>query len=285
MELPVSKEACLMKAHPCYWFRWEGKRTRSVSSSALLGLEELFIGGGMCSELVQPLFFINEFTPCGREAIPYALFTLTADLEAGIKYYADFYQAVSYGLRGWGLPSPESFLFFQYILLLLVYWYFWFCLDLALPFSTPPPKKKVTIKRKNKPSLHPQPKPERMQTVCDSWLLVAGRKYLIHFPVWAVVNLKGTLSINLTFPQSVAQPIKESVFLVWCTPTSRKENAAEAVPAGSKPKFHFQSQGNGISRVGTKVEAKQRQHLGCSLGATAVWERREGGERKKGMPN
>lgn len=49
----------------------------------------------------------------------------------------------------------------------------------------------------------------------------------------------------------------------WCgiRPSSRKENAAEAVPAGCAPTLRFQSQGNGISKVGMKAETKQSQHL------------------------
>ena len=103
----------------------------------------------MCSELVQPLFFINEFTPCGREAIPYALFTLTADLEARIKYYADFYLAVSYSLRGWGLPSPGSFLSFSFST-------FCFCWFIGISGFVPlvgsffPQKKKKRKKKKKK---------------------------------------------------------------------------------------------------------------------------------------
>lgn len=141
---------------------------------------------------------------------------------------------------------------------------------------------KVIIKRKTKPSLHPQPKPEGTQTVCDSLLHVAGRKYLIHFPLW---TWKGRCPLIWLFHKVLHNLSRKVSFLVWCMPISRKENAAEAVPAGSKPILHFQSQGNGISRVAMKVEAKQHQHLGCSLRATAVWEMREGEGRKKGMPN
>lgn len=50
---------------------------------------------------------------------------------------------------------------------------------------------------------------------------------------------------------------------MWYMPSSRKENAAEAVPAGCVPTLRFQSQGNGISKVGMKAETKQSQHLDC----------------------
>lgn len=109
-------------------------------------------------------------------------------------------------------------------------------------------------------------KPETKQAVCDPWLHVAGRKYWIGFPVWAIVNLKRTSSSNLIFPQSVATfQREESVFLVWCMPGSRKENAAGAVPAGCDPNLHSQSPGHGISKAGMGVQTKETRCLDCRL--------------------
>lgn len=56
---------------------------------------------------------------------------------------------------------------------------------------------------------------------------------------------------------------EESVFLVWCMPGSRKENAAEAAPAGCDPNLHSQSQGHGISRAGTGVQTKESHCPDC----------------------
>lgn len=83
------------------------------------------------------------------------------------------------------------------------------------------------------------------------------------------MNLKGTSSSNLIFPQTVATFRREkSVFLVWCMPGSRKENAAEAAPAGCDPNPHSQSQGHGISRAGMGVQTKKS--LGV-LTAGSLW--------------
>lgn len=124
-------------------------------------------------------------------------------------------------------------------------------------------------------------KPETKQAVCDPWLRVAGRKYWIEFPVWAIVNLKGTSSSNLIFPQSVATfQREESVFLVWCIPSSRKENAAEAVPAGCDPNLHSQSPSHGISKAGMGVQTKETRCLDCKLPLEQLpW---EGGDGRRG---
>lgn len=74
---------------------------------------------------------------------------------------------------------------------------------------------------------------------------------------------------------------------MWYMPSSRKENATEAAPAGCDPKLHFQSQGNGISKAGMKVETKQSQCLDCRLPLEQflqeAGEGRGGGGRKKNV--
>lgn len=73
-----------------------------------LWLEDLIAEAGMYSVLVQ-LFFVNEFTLCRREAIPYALFSPHC-CPPNRNYYVDFYIAVDFSLRGWGVLSPRLFL-------------------------------------------------------------------------------------------------------------------------------------------------------------------------------
>lgn len=77
-----------MEDHHRYWLGWEVTCARTASTEEPAWLGELFREAGMYSVLVELLFFISEFSPCGGEAIPYARFALTADLQAGIKYYA-----------------------------------------------------------------------------------------------------------------------------------------------------------------------------------------------------
>lgn len=121
ISLLIPKETCLTKNCHRSWFGWAVTctRTDSTRGPGPLWLEDLFTEAGLHSVLGQLFFFINEFRPCRREAIPCALFSPLC-WPPNRNYHADFYTVVDFSLHGGALLSPGLFLSHSFTILFCV---------------------------------------------------------------------------------------------------------------------------------------------------------------------